>query len=155
MSEHSRRSNNPTRRSAGGRPEQTPLANTTFRKIQRWRLYGDDFVFKLSRCANCQAEFYEPNTMNLMCCPLCANLLWKKKNYPPQHCVAVASPVRPGKCPWCGKTPEKDKYCDQWCREAIMTWSARERMREKAEQKRYEEQKKTGFKRPDAPTTPG
>lgn len=117
-----------------GRPEQTPLGNSSFRKIQRWRAYGDDFEFKVSRCANCHAEFYEPATMNLMCCPLCANALWKKKNYPPRA-LELRGPVPAGRCPWCGKVPMANKYCDEWCREAMVTWASRERQRSKRDRR--------------------
>lgn len=115
-----------------GRKELTPLSNLSHLVLQRWRVYGDDYKFKLSSCANCKAQFEEPATMNLMCCPLCANHLWKKKNYPPKA-LELDGPNTG--CPWCGKKPRRGKYCDEWCREAKLVESSREYQRRKREQR--------------------
>jgi predicted nucleic acid-binding Zn ribbon protein len=68
--------------------------------------------------------------MNLMCCPLCGDALWKKKNYPPPYLGELG---RNRGCPWCGKPPRKNRYCDEWCREAIKAHASREYQRQKAE----------------------
>lgn len=110
-----------------GRPEQTPLGNLSHLRLQRWRVYGDDWRFKQSICCNCAAKFEEPAHTNLMACPVCADALWKRKNYPPQ--VIEWDAPNTG-CPWCGKPPKfGGKYCDEWCREAKSRYEARERQR--------------------------
>lgn len=114
-----------------GRPEQTPLGNLSHLRLQRWRKYGDDWKFKLSRCCNCQAQFEEPAHTNMMACPLCANALWKNRNYPPKALELTGPNTR---CPWCGKPPKfGGKYCDEWCREAKKTEASREYQRRKHE----------------------
>lgn len=111
-----------------GRPEHTPLANLSHLRLQRWRAYGDRHKFKVSICCNCSAKFEEPDTMNLMACPLCANHLWKKKNYPP-----IWPPALPNNgCLWCGaRHLSKGRYCDEWCRDAMTAHKAREYQRKK------------------------
>lgn len=112
-----------------GRPVQTPLANLSHLKLQRWRAYGDDHKFKISICCNCSARFEEPETMNLMGCPLCANHLWKKKNYPPPHLAVFGKNTG---CAWCGKAHlSKGRYCDEWCRDAMTASKSREYQRRK------------------------
>ena len=43
-----------------GRPENHPLANRSHLVLQRWRKYGDGWVWKVSTCCNCQGLFEEP-----------------------------------------------------------------------------------------------
>lgn len=115
-----------------GRPASTPLANRSYLGVQRWRIYGDDWRFKRSRCCNCEAVFEEPAHVNLMGCPLCAAHLWRRKNYPPMWPPALPNLG----CLWCGaRYRGRGRYCDEWCREAMTAWKAREYQRRKAEEK--------------------
>jgi hypothetical protein len=107
-----------------GRPQVSAIV--AMPGIQRWRSYGDHHKFKVSVCSNCRAQFEEPEAGNMMCCPLCADFLWNKKNYPPQQVGLVR-----GGCPWCGRPPRSGKYCDEWCRAASRTTASRLYQRKK------------------------